>query len=203
MAELRIWLPEGGYRDWSVPPGRIELGCQPPGENAIQLPNTGNVSRRHAVISGGPGAWTLEDLSTNGSKVDGSEIRRESRPLRDGAQIYFADVRAEFRERETPPPPPPPSDLIKELREGAAFLRNYATLAGTSIERVKEALRVLDRAVVDSDPEVARSALARQLEERGTLARDVHNLDEILRDFTETLAGFEKTLTRASSGARQ
>ena len=79
---------------------RIALGDRPVtigrmSECTVPL-NDQNVSRRHAEIRPGPGAYVVNDLgSTNGTMVNGTRIAAEQR-LSDGDILSFGSTYVRF-----------------------------------------------------------------------------------------------------------
>ncbi len=56
-----------------------------------------SVSRPHARIDKGPGGYTLTDLdSANGTQVNGSPVKAQPVPLRDGDVIMVGETRLVF-----------------------------------------------------------------------------------------------------------
>lgn len=63
-------------------------------------------------------------------------------------------------------------------------------------------LEALARAVQDPDPEVARAALARELDRRGVLSKELQNLDEVFSDILKVLDSFDKKINQAEDAGR-
>jgi hypothetical protein len=56
-----------------------------------------NVSRKHAEIRPGPHGWTIADLgSTNGTRVNGRDVRGGAHPLNDGDRLELGTAQATF-----------------------------------------------------------------------------------------------------------
>ena len=64
------------------------------GEDAHLLLADEGISRRHAVIRGEQGEWTLENLSRNGTVVDGKPV--DTAPLKDGARLELGPFKVVF-----------------------------------------------------------------------------------------------------------
>ncbi|MFC3174578.1 type VI secretion system-associated FHA domain protein [Novosphingobium bradum] len=68
--------------------GDIVIGRAPGSDILLANPM---VSRRHCVVSGGPGGWQVADTSASGTLLNGRRIAG-SQPLRDGDVITVADT---------------------------------------------------------------------------------------------------------------
>jgi hypothetical protein len=56
-----------------------------------------NVSRRHAEIRPGPQGWTIADLgSTNGTRVNGRDVKSGAHPITDGDRLELGTAQATF-----------------------------------------------------------------------------------------------------------
>lgn len=224
MATLRIWETEASYKDWPVSAHGVKVGWDAAGPGDIRLPKVEFISRLHAeILPQADGSWKLHDRSSNGTSVDGVKIQGIPARLRDGAALDFAGaIRAVFyvdqppREverspahRDAPPveppgqkPKPPPAWLLRDLRSGARLIRNHAESGSVRVQKMRLSLEALARAVQDPDPEIARAALARELDRRGVLSKELQNLDEVFRDLVLVLDSFDKKINQAEEDGR-
>ncbi|MCK6524782.1 FHA domain-containing protein [Myxococcota bacterium] len=231
MATLRVWESKTAFNDWPISEHGARVGWDVHGDDAIQLPRVEYISKLHAqILPQSGGAWIIHDRSANGTFVDGVRIQGLPIVLRDGVPLDFAGVVSatfyvngpqreihykpvEEPQPKPPPPlpptpvapapaPPPPSWLLRDLRSGSSLIRTHAGGGSVRVQKMRLSLEALARAVQDPDPEVARAALARELDRRGVLSKELQNLDEVFSDILKVLDSFDKKINQAEDAGR-
>jgi hypothetical protein len=231
MATLRVWESKTAFNDWPISEHGARVGWDVHGDDAIQLPRVEYISKLHAqILPQSGGAWIIHDRSANGTFVDGVRIQGLPIVLRDGVPLDFAGVvsatfyvNAPQRETHykpieepwpsppptvTPPPAPaapaspPPGWLLRDLRSGSSLIRTHAGGGSVRVQKMRLSLEALARAVQDPDPEVARAALAKELDRRGVLSKELQNLDEVFSDILKVLDSFDRKINQAEDAGR-
>jgi DNA-binding NtrC family response regulator len=160
-AEMVINVVRGPYRgrEFHFTTDRVSVGKA--SQNDIPLPDE-TVSRLHAEILRDAKGYLLRDLgSTNGTFLDGSEIREAF--LRNGSQVSVGETRFRFRvvQRKVEAEPFEPTEF-EGLLGATAAMRGVFALA--------QAVAPLDLTVViQGEPGTGRRSLARAIVRRSAL----------------------------------
>ncbi|HEX2780888.1 MAG TPA: FHA domain-containing protein, partial [Gemmatimonadaceae bacterium] len=111
-------------REYSVGATGISIGRDAGCDVVVPSPE---VSRKHAEIVGGPGGYTVTDLSTNGVWVNGHRVATAQAlargdVLRVGTEEFrfYADAAALQPAPAPAPPPAPPAPAAQEAQEAPA-----------------------------------------------------------------------------------
>jgi pilus assembly protein CpaF len=117
--EVRI-EDDRGVRTQSLSgPGPFTIGRQP--QSDIFL-HSEMVSRQHAVVR--PGVLlSVEDVSTNGTRVGTTLLRREKKDVPYGTLIVIGTCKLHFQVRGPKPPPEPGSSVVRGPRGGETDTR--------------------------------------------------------------------------------
>ncbi len=99
MSRLDLYVDFKRFVAIKLTEGGVVIGRA--GDCDIQLPAE-TVSRHHTRIRSGGGGWLIEDLSTNGTRVNASMID-EPTPLASGDRIYIENYVLIFQADEVPP----------------------------------------------------------------------------------------------------
>jgi pSer/pThr/pTyr-binding forkhead associated (FHA) protein len=99
MARLDVYTDFKLQTSFKMESDKTVIGRDP--RCAVQIPD-GKVSRMHAVIYEDSCGHEIENLGTNGTKVNGNFIQ-ESRPLMPGDVIAVSSYLLVYQSDETPP----------------------------------------------------------------------------------------------------